>query len=474
MVFSSPVFVFLFLTSTLLLYYIIPGIKAKNVLLTVMSLIFYAWGEPVFVLLMLLCIAANYICAVFINKSRGKPSSKVFLTLGCVVSLCILVAFKYSGFLVSTFNGITGLSLGVPQIKMPIGISFYTFQAMSFTIDVYRGDVKKMPGFLGFMMYVSLFPQLVAGPIVRFTDIEDQIDKRTISVTGFAKGLRRFVTGLAKKLLIADYAYALVKTFIGGDLSSAPVFSVIMGMLFYSFYIYFDFSGYSDMAIGMGRMFGFKYPENFMHPYTALSVTDFWRRWHITLSTFFRDYVYIPLGGNRRGRARQVLNLFIVWALTGLWHGASWNFVLWGLYYFLILVLEKFVLGKLLQKLPRILRHIWSLLVVYIGWTIFYFESFPKLGQALSIMFGFSGHAFADRVHLTMLYNNIPFIIIAIIGCLPVGPFVQGMFGKLKRRDLRFGMAEASLTVIYNAVLMFLCIAALIGATNSPFLYFRF
>ena len=337
MVFSSPVFVFLFLTSTLLLYYIIPGIKAKNVLLTVMSLIFYAWGEPVFVLLMLLCIAANYICAVFINKSRGKPSSKVFLTLGCVVSLCILVAFKYSGFLVSTFNGITGLSLGVPQIKMPIGISFYTFQAMSFTIDVYRGDVKKMPGFLGFMMYVSLFPQLVAGPIVRFTDIEDQIDKRTISVTGFAKGLRRFVTGLAKKLLIADYAYGLVKTFIGGDLSSAPVFSVIMGMLFYSFYIYFDFSGYSDMAIGMGKMFGFKYPENFMHPYTASSVTDFWRRWHITLSTFFRDYVYIPLGGNRRGRARQVLNLFIVWTLTGLWHGASWNFVLWGLYYFLIL-----------------------------------------------------------------------------------------------------------------------------------------
>ena len=409
MVFSSPVFVFLFLTSTLLLYYIIPGIKAKNVLLTVMSLIFYAWGEPVFVLLMLLCIAANYICAVFINKSRGKPSSKVFLTFGCVVSLCILVAFKYSGFLVSTFNGITGLSLGVPQIKMPIGISFYTFQAMSFTIDVYRGDVKKMPGFLGFMMYVSLFPQLVAGPIVRFTDIEDQIDKRTISVTGFAKGLRRFVTGLAKKLLIADYAYGLVKTFIGGDLSSSPVFSVIMGMLFYSFYIYFDFSGYSDMAIGMGRMFGFKYPENFMHPYTALSVTDFWRRWHITLSTFFRDYVYIPLGGNRRGRARQVLNLFIVWALTGLWHGASWNFVLWGLYYFLILVLEKFVLGRLLQKLPRILRHIWSLLVVYIGWTIFYFESFPKLGQALSIMFGFSGHAFADRVHLTMLsihYNS--------------------------------------------------------------------
>ena len=207
MVFSSPVFVFLFLTSTLLLYYIIPGIKAKNVLLTVMSLIFYAWGEPVFVLLMLLCIAANYICAVFINKSRGKPSSKVFQTLGCVVSLCILIAFKYSGFLVSTFNGITGLSLGVPQIKMPIGISFYTFQAMSFTIDVYRGDVKKMPGFLGFMMYVSLFPQLVAGPIVRFTDIEDQIDKRTVSVTGFAKGLRRFVTGLAKKLLIADYAY---------------------------------------------------------------------------------------------------------------------------------------------------------------------------------------------------------------------------------------------------------------------------
>lgn len=474
MVFSSPVFVFLFLTSTLLLYFLMPGIKSKNVVLTVMSLIFYAWGEPVYVLLMLLCVAINYGCAVAIMATRSRSAKKMFLLITCIVSLGMLAVFKYSGFFVSTLNGITGLKIPVPSIRMPIGISFYTFQALSFTVDVYREDVRKMPGFLGFLMYVSLFPQLVAGPIVRYTDIENQIDERSVSVTQFAKGLRRFVTGLAKKLLIADYAYNLVTTFITDDLSSTPVVSVWMGMLFYSFYIYFDFSGYSDMAIGMGKMFGFKYPENFLHPYTANSVTDFWRRWHITLSTFFRDYVYIPLGGNRRGEKRQIFNLFIVWALTGLWHGASWNFVLWGLYYFLILVLEKFVFGKVLKALPRIIQHIYTLFVVYIGWTLFYFESFGKLGQALSILFGFSGHSFSDSVHSTMIHNNIPFIIIAIIGCLPIGPFVKNMFGSLKKRDLRFGVIEASLTTVYNAFLLFLCVAALIGATNSPFLYFRF
>ena len=466
MVFSSPVFVFLFLTSTLLLYYIIPGIKAKNVLLTVMSLIFYAWGEPVFVLLMLLCIAANYICAVFINKSRGKPSSKVFLTLGCVVSLCMLVAFKYSGFLVSTFNGITGLSLGVPQIKMPIGISFYTFQAMSFTIDVYRGDVKKMPGFLGFMMYVSLFPQLVAGPIVRFTDIEDQIDKRTISVTGFAKGLRRFVTGLAKKLLIADYAYGLVKTFIGGDLSSAPVFSVIMGMLFYSFYIYFDFSGYSDMAIGMGRMFGFKYPENFMHPYTALSVTDFWRRWHITLSTFFRDYVYIPLGGNRRGRARQVLNLFIVWTLTGLWHGASWNFVLWGVYFGIIIIIEKLFLGKYLEKAPAFLSHLYAIFLFTFGWVLFDFTDMGQMRDFIVSLFNGGSVGLISHDALVYVLAYLPVLIISIIASTPL---VSNLHKKIENRAW-CGYADAALVLIA----LVLCTASLVSSGYNPFIYFRF
>lgn len=463
-------FLFIFFPVTLFFYFIVKNDKVKNIVLVIASLIFYSWGEPVWVCLLIFSSILDYTVSLGIEKYRGKKITKLFIALSVVINLGLLAAFKYSGFFISTLNGIFRLSLHVPTFSLPIGISFYTFQTMSYSLDVYKGDVKAQKSFINFLMFVSLFPQLIAGPIVRYSDIDTQIDHRTVTIDGFAKGMTRFMAGLGKKVLIANYAGSLAESLLA-NVDNAAVMSVWIGVLFYAFQIYFDFSGYSDMAIGLGHMFGFDYPENFKYPYISTSITDFWRRWHITLSTFFRDYVYIPLGGNRVSLPRQILNLFIVWGLTGLWHGASWNFVIWGLYYFVFLCLEKFVFKKFLDKIPKVIRWVYSMFVVLIGWMIFYFEDFSAMKSAFSVAFGASGNAFTDPVMNAMIINNIPFIIIAAIACAPVAKLVKASIAKLKRRA---PVTEPIFNTVFNVVMLVLCVASLAGSTYNPFLYFRF
>lgn len=467
MVFSSLIFLFIFFPLTLLLYFIARNIKTKNFILVAASLVFYSWGEPVWVILLIFSSILDYTVSHAIEKHRNQPITKFYLAVSVIINLGLLAVFKYSGFFISTVNSVFGLSLPEPAFSLPIGISFYTFQTMSYSIDVYRGNVKAQKSFMNFLMFVSLFPQLIAGPIVRYSDIEDQISKRTVTTEAFSAGTTRFMAGLGKKVLIANYAGSLATSLLK-DIDSAAVMSVWFGVLFYAFQIYFDFSGYSDMAIGLGKMFGFDYPENFKYPYISTSITEFWRRWHITLSSFFRDYVYIPLGGNRVGIPRQILNLLIVWGLTGLWHGASWNFVLWGLYYFFFLCLEKFILKKFFDKIPSPIRWLYSMSVVFVGWMIFYFDDFQTLITAFSVAFGHAGNAFTDPVSETLVINNVPFILIAAIASTPVLNVIRRLVEKSSP------LTESILRIVYNIVMLILCVASLVGSTYNPFLYFRF
>ena len=467
MVFSSLIFLFIFFPLTLLLYFIARNIKTKNFILVAASLVFYSWGEPVWVILLIFSSILDYTVSHAIEKHRNQPITKFYLAVSVIINLGLLAVFKYSGFFISTVNSVFGLSLPEPAFSLPIGISFYTFQTMSYSIDVYRGNVKAQKSFMNFLMFVSLFPQLIAGPIVRYSDIEDQISKRTVTTEAFSAGTTRFMAGLGKKVLIANYAGSLATSLLK-DIDSAAVMSVWFGVLFYAFQIYFDFSGYSDMAIGLGKMFGFDYPENFKYPYISTSITEFWRRWHITLSSFFRDYVYIPLGGNRVGVPRQILNLLIVWGLTGLWHGASWNFVLWGLYYFFFLCLEKFILKKFFDKIPSPIRWLYSMSVVLVGWMIFYFDDFQTLITAFSVAFGHAGNAFTDPVSETLVINNVPFILIAAIASTPVLNVIRRLVEKSSP------LSESILRIVYNIVMLILCVASLVGSTYNPFLYFRF
>lgn len=467
MVFSSLIFLFIFFPLTLLLYFIARNIKTKNFILVVASLIFYSWGEPVWVILLIFSSILDYTVSHAIEKHRNQPITKFYLAVSVIINLGLLAVFKYSGFFISTVNSVFGLSLPEPAFSLPIGISFYTFQTMSYSIDVYRGNVKAQKSFMNFLMFVSLFPQLIAGPIVRYSDIEDQISERAVTTEAFSAGMTRFMAGLGKKVLIANYAGSLATSLLK-DIDSAAVMSVWFGVLFYAFQIYFDFSGYSDMAIGLGKMFGFDYPENFKYPYISTSITEFWRRWHITLSSFFRDYVYIPLGGNRVGIPRQILNLLIVWGLTGLWHGASWNFVLWGLYYFFFLCLEKFILKKFFDKIPSPIRWLYSMSVVLVGWMIFYFDDFQTLITAFSVAFGHAGNAFTDPVSETLVINNVPFILIAAIASTPVLNVIRRLVEKSSP------LTESILRIVYNIVMLILCVASLVGSTYNPFLYFRF
>lgn len=470
MVFSSLVFLFIFFPLTLFFYFVVKNDKLKNIVLVIASLIFYSWGEPVWVCLLIFSSVLDYTVSLGIEKYRGQKITKLFIALSVVINLGLLMAFKYSGFFISTINSVFNIALRVPAFSLPIGISFYTFQTMSYSLDVYKGEVKAQKSFINFLMFVSLFPQLIAGPIVRYSDIDTQIAHRTITVEKFANGMTRFMAGLGKKVLIANYAGSLASSLLE-NVESAAVLSVWVGVLLYAFQIYFDFSGYSDMAIGLGHMFGFDYPENFIYPYISTSITDFWRRWHITLSTFFRDYVYIPLGGNRVKLPRQIFNLFVVWALTGLWHGASWNFVIWGLYYFVFLCLEKFVLKNVLDKTPKVIRWIYSMFVVLIGWMIFYFEDFSAMKTAFSVAFGASGNALSDPVMNAMIVNNIPFIIIAAVACVPVAKLVKSGIDKLQKRS---PVARPIFNTVFNVVMLVLCVASLAGSTYNPFLYFRF
>lgn len=463
MVFSSIVFLSAFLPVFLLIFYLCPGLKLKNFVLLAFSLLFYAWGEPFWVLVLLFSVGVDYINGLIIGKHFGKPKAKIALVASLVINLGILAVFKYAGFFVGNINYLLGTSLPEPQFSLPLGISFYTFQSLSYVFDAYKGDVKAQKSYAKVLTYVTMFPQLVAGPIVRYKDIEDALADREITINGIGQGALRFSVGLGKKVLLANGAGSVVRLLLSENFNSLSVFGAWLGIIMFAFQIYFDFSGYSDMAIGLGQMIGFKYKENFNYPYMADSVTSFWRRWHISLSSFFRDYVYIPLGGNRRFQYR---NIIAVWLLTGLWHGASWNFVLWGAYYGLFLILEKRFLGKLLQKLPKLLSHAYSLVIMLFGWMLFYFTDINQLVAFLKKIFGI-GAPLTDFVSRSAFSANI-FLLIALAAASTDYPkrFADWLSGKLKWLNYAYP--------VISSALIFICFILLLGQTYNPFLYFRF
>ena len=466
MVFSSAIFVFLFLPLVLLCYFLSPR-KLKNYVLLFFSLVFYIFGGPKFLLVLLAVVLIDYVGAILIHKTNKK---KLFLILTITCNILVLVYFKYTGFFLENVNSIFGLKITIPKMVLPIGISFYTFQAMSYVIDVYRNKVKLQKNFLTLLLYVSLFPQLVAGPIVRYETIEDELNNRKETFNDISEGIKRFILGLAKKVIIANQMGLLADTIFGLNELSTPV--AILGGIAYMFQIYFDFSAYSDMAIGLGRIFGFKFLENFNFPYISKSITEFWRRWHISLSTWFRDYIYIPLGGNRKGIKRQIINMLIVWLLTGFWHGAEWNFVLWGLYYFIFLVLEKFVLNKFLDKLPNVLKHVYAIVVIYFGWILFRCDSMELLKHYFNALFSFNFSAMSFNEILIYLESYYVYFILAIIFSTPVYYKLVEKISSVKNKKLKLVLDiihYLGLIVIFIITIMFLAYSS-----YNPFIYFRF
>lgn len=461
MVFSSLNFLFLFFPAVLAVYFLVP-FRAKNAVLLLASIFFYAWGEPVYVILMMLNILLNYVTGLQMEAARDPRKRKLQLAAGVAVNLLLLGFFKYSGFLVGIIGSVTGISIAWKEPGLPIGISFYTFQALSYVIDVYRGRVKVQHNLVDFAAYITMFPQLVAGPIVTYSQIETQLTSRRITLAGCGAGLERLVLGLSKKVILANHL-GLLHTQIQA-MTERSILLAWLGAVAYTLQIYFDFSGYSDMAIGMGKILGFQFPENFDFPYLADSITSFWRKWHMTLSGWFRDYLYIPLGGNRRSAPRHILNLMIVWFLTGLWHGAGWNFVLWGVYYGILLVLEKYVLTPFLGKAPGVIRHIYTLFLVNLGWVLFSNTGFGQMTAYLGDMFGAGAGGFADGAFLYYLKSNLILLILSIIACSPI---LRKLLNKISRRS--------SIAALVICLLLFLiCIAFLVYGSYNPFLYFRF
>lgn len=464
MVFSSLVFMFAYLPITLLAYYLVPR-QGRNIFLFIVNLIFYGWGEPRLVLLMVFNIFFNYIGGWLVDKYRADAKKKkLFLILTCVLDIGILAVFKYTGMITETLNMLPFLNIPELQISLPIGISFYTFQTMSYVIDVYRDDAPVSKNFINFGTYVALFPQLIAGPIVRYRDIAEQLVNRRETLEMFTKGVKLFMVGLAKKVIIANTMGTLT-TNIFATTDENGVVGTWVGMIAYTFQIYFDFSGYSDMACGLGNMMGFEFLKNFNYPYIAKSITDFWRRWHISLSTWFKEYVYIPLGGNRKGVKRQILNLLIVWGLTGLWHGAAYNFVLWGLYYGLLLILEKFVLKKFLDRLPSFVQHIYTLFIIIIGWGLFYFTDVGQLGEFMVDLFNFGNGICGDQA-FNLIMSNLPMLIIAAVASTPLATTLYTRF-----EHTRFMWIPETL---YCMGVLAVSTASLVNQSYNPFLYFRF
>lgn len=464
MVFSSLVFMFAYLPITLLAYYLVPR-QGRNIFLFIVNLIFYGWGEPKLVLLMVFNIFFNYIGGWLVDKYRADAKKKkLFLILTCVLDIGILAVFKYTGMITETLNMLPFLNIPELQISLPIGISFYTFQTMSYVIDVYRDDAPVSKNFINFGTYVALFPQLIAGPIVRYRDVAEQLVNRRETLEMFTKGVKLFMVGLAKKVIIANTMGTLT-TNIFATTDENGVVGTWVGMIAYTFQIYFDFSGYSDMACGLGNMMGFEFLKNFNYPYIAKSITDFWRRWHISLSTWFKEYVYIPLGGNRKGVKRQILNLLIVWGLTGLWHGAAYNFVLWGFYYGLLLILEKFVLKKFLDRLPSFVQHIYTLFIIIIGWGLFYFTDVGQLGEFMVDLFNFGNGICGDQA-FNLIMSNLPMLIIAAVASTPLATMLYNRF-----EHTRFMWIPETL---YCMGILAVSTASLVNQSYNPFLYFRF
>ena len=466
MVFSTPYFLFLYLPIVLLLYYITP-LKLRNLVLLIVNLVFYGWGEPVYILIMFVSIAIDYTHGMLVTRCKAKGSirgAKAAVASSVIFNLALLGVFKYWDFIAGSLASI-GLDF-MPRlgVALPIGISFYTFQTMSYTIDVYRGDAKAQRNIVTFGTFVTLFPQLIAGPIIKYKDLGDQLERRDHTFEKFASGVQRFVVGLAKKVLLANAIGQLWDIYLatpGGQLTTLGAW---LGVVAFAFQIYFDFSGYSDMAIGLGRMLGFEFLENFNYPYLSRSATEFWRRWHISLGSWFREYLYIPLGGNRVGRGRLVLNMLIVWAATGIWHGASWNFLLWGLFYCALLLFEKFWFSRVLDKAPRWVSHIYGLFIILVGWAIFAVEDLGALGAYLKAMFGF-GAGLYDASFLYYLRNYLPILLIAAVASTPL---VRNLWSRLSGKARR-----VALPLLLCAGLV-LATAYLVDGTYNPFLYFRF
>ena len=468
MVFSSLLFVFLFLTLNLVSQAALRGVRQKNIAMLIFSLVFFSWAGPRYVALLLLDTALCWLFALRIEKNlRTKKRSLVLCT---ALLLAVLAVFKYTGFLLGNLQSLTGWPEVIPEIVLPIGISFYTFQLISYVADVYRGEVPAQKKYWMLLLYASLFHQCIAGPIVRYRDVAADLERRQVDSAEVSRGVSRFTVGLAKKAVLANSVAALADRWLpltAEGLSAIPTAGLWLGGFCYMLQIYLDFSAYSDMAIGMGLMCGLHYKENFRYPYLADSVTEFWRRWHISLSSFFRDYVYIPLGGNRCSRGRQLLNLLIVWGLTGLWHGASWNFVLWGLYYGAILILEKVWLLRPLQKAPGWVQHLYSLLLIVLGWVLFALTDFGTIGQYLAALFG--AHGAADTQSLYLLVTNLLLLAIAAVACTRLPARLAA--GLLRRLT---PAGQTAVRCLFYAGVLLLCIAFLVGDSYNPFLYFRF
>ncbi|MBQ4087451.1 MAG: MBOAT family protein [Clostridia bacterium] len=462
MVFSSILFLFYFLPIVLAVYFIAPK-RWRNTVLFISSLFFYAWGEPVYVLLMLFSVTINYFLGLKIDKAKDAQKKKL-LTIDVVINLGFLVFFKYTNFFIDTVNIVLPWDIPLLDLTLPIGISFYTFQIMSYVIDVYRGKVAAQKNYISFGTYVALFPQLIAGPIVRYSTIDKQLATRRESIEGFSAGIMRFTVGLAKKVLLADNIGVLWETIHATPLSDLTCLSAWLGIIAFAFQIYFDFSGYSDMAIGLGKMFGFEFEENFNYPYISKSITEFWRRWHISLGTWFKEYVYIPLGGNRVSKSRMRLNLLIVWALTGFWHGANFNFLAWGIYYGVLLMIEKEFLLKGLQKLPGFIQTAYAFLFVLLGWVLFSADNLLEAIRYIGAMLGIGGGGFVNANFVYDLTSNLVLLIVGIIALLPYP-------AKLGRKWLEKSPAYATIPV---AIALLLCTAYMVGSSYSPFLYFRF
>ena len=470
MIFSSTFFLCVFLPVTLILYYILP-FRFKNALLLLASLVFYAWGEPVYVLLMMFSIVFNYFAGIQLGDLKSRRVRRIrkhVFVFTVAVNVGILCFFKYYGFFLTNVNALLGTHIPIKDLALPIGISFYTFQILSYVIDVYWGNVDVQFNIIDFGAYITMFPQLIAGPIVRYEDIQRQLKKRTITLDKAADGAVWFIRGLAKKVLLANNIGMLFDTVFAIPAAQRPALTAWIGIIAYTFQIYFDFSGYSDMAIGLGKMMGFTFVQNFDHPYISRSITEFWRRWHISLSTWFREYVYIPLGGNRVNPLRHIRNIMIVWALTGLWHGAAWCYILWGLYYGILLLLEKYIWGRFLQKCPRIFQHIYTIFFFIIGWLIFTAPSASGLWDNFKAMFGLLGNGFSNSA---TWYYLTSYLILLILCILCSTPLVRTFFGMVSQAGKRWGQIVAS--AVY--VLMFITsLAYLVNATYNPFLYFKF
>lgn len=474
MLFADLFFLYFFLPVCLILYFITNRIQFRNAVLIVFSLVFYAWGEPLWIILLLFSVAANYYFGLMIGRTAGKPAAKFWVAVSLIVSLGLLGVFKYTGFIVENLNAFLPFELPAPSFTLPIGISFYTFQIISYTLDCYWGKVKVQKSFAKFLMYVSMFPQLVAGPIVRYSVVEQEIDHRRTTAQDISEGITRIAVGLGKKVIIANNLSVIVSNFfpisdsgVFQDITGLSVFGTWYTVIIYAMQVYFDFSGYSDMAIGLGRIFGFHFDENFRYPFICKNITEFWQRWHISLGSFFRDYLlYVPIFGKRR----QYLSLFLVWFCTGLWHGASWNFIIWGLYFGVFIFLERKIGNKRMKKIPLPMLHIYNKLVIVIGFGIFYFEDMGVLGQFFGNLVGANSNALFDNVSATSLANNFFLIAAAVMFCLPVIPKLREIFEKGRNSIV----VSHAAVVVCNVALILVSSIMLVNATNNPFLYFRF